>query len=42
MKTFYIITREDASGDTIKVAAIEDGIDAAKNAMDTDVFNYTA
>ena len=42
MKTFYIITREDTSGDTIKVAAVEDGMDAAKNAMDQDVFNFTA
>lgn len=42
MKTFYIITREDASGDTIKVAAVEDGMDAAKNAMDLDVLNFTA
>lgn len=42
MKTFYIVTREDISGDAIKVAAVCDDLDTARGAMDTDVLDYTA
>jgi hypothetical protein len=42
MKTFYIVTREDISGDTLKVAAVRDDLDTARGAMDTDVLDYTA
>lgn len=42
MKTFYIVTREDQSGDTVKVAAVQDDLNSAKGAMDLDVLDYTA
>lgn len=42
MKTFYIVTREDQSGDTLKVVTVTDDLNSAKGAMDLDVLDYTA